>query len=37
MSQSVYLIFITNNHASFRLQQLKKYKKVIKYYDHDCL
>ena len=36
MRQFVYAMFITNNHASFRLWWKEKYQKVSKYYVHDC-
>ena len=39
MKNFVYTMFITNNHASFRLwwkEHIVKYQEVSKYYVHDC-
>ena len=39
MKNLVYTMFITNNHASFRLwwkEHIVKYQEVSKYYVHDC-
>ena len=37
VSQLVYIMFITNNHASFHLwRNLVKHQKLSKYYDYDC-